>query len=292
MGKTKIKTIDDSIIEEKKTAPAPKKSSKKPGEDILVAKLKEELGMGEETKANTSEVKPEKTSQADISEVSKKAQKKQKPGKSKPRSKKYQEVVKDLDRSKAYPINEAIEMVKKLSLTKFNGTLEAHINTLQTGLRGMLQLPYASGKKLRILAFGKGAENSGADLVGTDSTIEEIEKNKINFDLIIATSVWMPKLAKVAKVLGPKGLIPNPKNGTITDDLKKAVDSFQAGKTEYKTESKAPVIHLALGKLNQPNSELEANLKILLSTLGKTKIKKVTLSPTMGPGVKLELTSV
>ncbi|MBI2020058.1 50S ribosomal protein L1, partial [Candidatus Daviesbacteria bacterium] len=200
------------------------------------------------------------------SETPKKATK---PGRAKPRSKKYQEVSKDLDRSKTYPIPEAVDLIKKLSYSKFNATIEAHINTVQTGLRGFLQLPYASGKKLRILAFGKGSSSSGATLMGDDSTIEDINKGKIDFDLVITTPEWMPKLAKVAKVLGPKGLMPNPKNGTITEDLKKAVESYQAGKTEYKTEAKAPVIHLALGKLNQPNEELEQNIKVLLQTLGK-----------------------
>ena len=102
----------------------------------------------------------------------------------------------------------------------------------------------------------------------------------------------MPKLAKAAKILGPKGLMPNPRNGTITDDLKKAVEGFKGGKTEYKTESKAPIIHLGLGKLNQPNEELEANVKTLLQTIGKTRVKKVILSPTMGPSVKVDLASI
>src|SRR3989344_7409818 len=169
-------------------------------------------------------------------------------------------------------------MVKKLSYSKFNGTLEAHINTIQTGIRGLVSLPFVSGKKLRILEFE-----------GDDSIIEEISKGKINFDLVITTPEWMPKLAKVAKNLGPRGLMPNPKSGTITTDLKKAVESFQAGKTEYKTEPKAKVMHLALGKLDQSTEELSANIKALLQVLGKTRVKKITLSPTMGPGVKVDL---
>ena len=213
----------------------------------------------------------------------------QKPGKAKPRSKKYQEKVLDLDRNKTYPIDEAIDMAKKLSYSKFTGSLEAHINTVQTGIRGLVSLPFASGKKLKIIAFGDKAEKSGADIVGSDEVIEEINKGKVNFDLVITTPDWMPKLAKVAKYLGPKGLMPNPKNGTITEDLKKAVEGFQSGKTEYKTEAKAPIIHLALGKLNQPTEELSANIKTLLQTLGKTRIKKVSLSPTMGPSVKVDL---
>lgn len=131
-----------------------------------------------------------------------------KPGKAKPRSKKYQEITKDLDRTKVYPLNEAVDLVKKLSYSKFNATLEAHINTSQTGIRGLVSLPYASGK------------------------------------------------------------------------------------TEYKTEAKAPVIHMSLGKIDQPNEELITNIKTLVQTLGKTRIKKVTLSPTMGPSVKVDLASV
>jgi len=240
-----------------------------------------------ESDTTTGEIAPKVAEETVV-----KAKKPTKPGKAKPRSKKYQEAIKDLDRTKTYPIEQAVDMVKKMSYAKFNATLEAHINTAQTGIRGVVSLPYAKGKKIRILAFGKGAEQSGASFFGTDSTIEEINKDKLDFDLVITTPEWMSKLAKVAKILGPKGLMPNPKNGTITNDLKKAIEEFQAGKTEYKTEAKAPIIHIALGKLNQPNEELVTNVKTLLQTIGKSKIKKVTLSPTMGPGVRVDLNSI
>lgn len=301
MGKTKIKTIDDSApVEEKKL-------SKKKVEKAIQAKLGGSSRLSEEGKiiseSTSSDVhEPDRvgTEQSEESELENRTQaskgfptkKTQKPGKAKPRSKKYQEVTKDLDRTKSYPIPEAVEMVKKLSYAKFNATLEAHINTTQTGIRGLVPLPYAKSKKIRILAFGKDADTSGADNFGSDETIEEINKGKINFDVIITTPNWMPRLSKVAKILGPKGLMPSPKNGTITDDLKKAVEGFQAGKTEYKTEAKAALIHLGLGKLNQPTKELSANVQTLLQTLGKSKVKKVTLSPTMGPSVRVDLGSI
>ena len=310
MGKTKIKIIGEPVEEEKhpvdtSSSPVDSSSRKKPvkklgRQDELVERLKAELEAEAPTKEKPEEkpvvsepatgkeagaIRPER-------EVSKEKTKPQKPGKAKPRSKKYQEAVKDLDRNKVYPLNEAVELTKKLSYSKFTGALEAHINTVSTGIRGLVSLPFVSGKKLQILAFGKGAESSGADVVGTDAIIEEINKGKVNFDLIITTAEWMPKLAKVARILGPKDLMPNPKAGTITDDLKKAVAGFQAGKTEYKTEQKAPVIHLPLGKLNQPTEQLQANIKTLLQNLGKTRVKKVTLSPTMGPSVKIDLTSI
>ncbi len=265
MGKTKIKSIDESAEEVKKPA-------KKLGRsDELVEKLKAELGV---EKVETKKAEKKEEVKVETKKVSK-------PGKEKPRSKKYQEVSKDLDRSKTYEVEEAVELVKKNSFSKFPGTLEAHIVTLQTGIRGLVTLPFASGKKLRILQFE-----------GDDGVVESILKGKVDFDLVITTPQWMPKLAKVAKILGPRGLMPNPKNGTITSDLKKTAESFQAGKTEYKTESKAPVIHLALGKLSQPNEELSANIKTILQTVGKSRIKKVSLSPTMGPSVRLDLASI
>mgnify|MGYP001600793460 CR=1 FL=1 len=285
MGRPRVKVIDDN--QPSSSAKAPRGGQ----EDSLVAKLKEELGIEEKPQPeDTSGVNKKERPPEPRAKV-----KTQKPGKTKSRSKRYIEASKDLDRTKFYPLPEALDMVKKMSYSKFNdgsGTLEAHINTTQTGIRGLVSLPFASGKKIRILAFGKGAENSGADILGDDSMLGEISNGKIDFDILITTPEWMPKLAKVAKYLGPRGLMPNPKNGTITDDLKKTVESFQSGKTEFKTESKAPVIHLGLGKLEQPNEELEANIRILLSTIGKTKVTKVTLSPTMGPGVKLDLSNI
>jgi len=274
MGRPKIKIIDDSQPE------AEVKSQK----SNVIPNISEESSQSMEDRHVES-------NQVD-SPRDDKPKKPQKPGKAKPRSKKYQEAIKDLDRSKTYPLSEAVDMVKKLNYAKFNATLEAHINTVALGLRGLVSLPYASGKKLTILAIGRGADQSGADIFGTDGTIEEINKGKVKFDLVVTTPEWMPKLAKVARILGPRGLMPNPKNGTITDDLKKAVEGFQAGKTEYKTESKAPVIHLGLGKLDQPTEELSANIKTLIQTLGKTRVKKISLSPTMGPSVKVDLASI
>ncbi|MBI2039869.1 50S ribosomal protein L1 [Candidatus Microgenomates bacterium] len=289
MGKTKIKVIDASQPEVEK-----KKASKKAEKQTIEDRKSKVVVEDRESKIEEKEkVHPQPST------IKKPSSTIHHPSSKKVRSKKYQQVIKDLDRTKSYTLPEAVDMVKKLSYAKFNATLEAHINTAQTGLRGLVSLPYASGKKLRILAFGKGAEQSGADLVGTDEIIERISQGKVDFDLIITTPEWMPKLAKVAKILGPKGLMPNPKNGTITppaggsaDGLKKAIEGFQAGKTEYKTESKAPVVHLALGKLSQPTDELSQNIQTLLQTIGKTRIKKVSLAPTMGPSVKLDLTTI
>lgn len=317
MGKKKLAIIDDSQpkVEEKQKKPSthPSFGGKKVKENegrLTPNAVSSRVAEGDRTRGDEPQgvntegvVSGQESGSADrsekkepdsvrVDEPTTQQKKLQKPGKAKPRSKKYQELVKDLDRSKTYPIPKAVDMVKKLNYAKFNATIEAHINTIQTGIRGLVSLPFSVGKKLKIVAFGKGAEASGADVAGTDETIEEINKGKVNFDLVITTAEWMSKLAKVAKILGPRGLMPNPKNGTITDDLKKAVEGFQAGKTEYKTESKAPVIHLGLGKLDQPTEQLSQNVKTLLQTVGKTRIKKVMLSPTMGPSVKVDLSSI
>jgi large subunit ribosomal protein L1 len=307
MGRPKVKIIDDSQpTEEVKKTPETKVEEKKAPrrfgrQDDLVAKLQEELGI--------SDTKPTKPSE-EVKEIEKKETKPVKKAVTKKaakitRSKKYQTKVAELNgepaegeesaadfRIKIYKLEEAIELVKKSSYSKFTGTLEAHINTSSTGLRGHITLPFASGKKLRVVAFGNGAEESGADIIGDDKLLEEIKAGKINFDILVTTPAWMPKLAPLARVLGPKGLMPNPKSGTITDDLKKAVEGYLAGKTEYKTESKAPVMHLAMGKLDQPTEELSANVKTLLQTLGKSRVKKIALAPTMGPAVKLDLSSI
>lgn len=308
MGRPRVKTIDDSApVEEKKEIKKPVKKQA----DSLVAKLQAEMGIEE------PEAKEEPAEEAQVSEEAKAEETKEKAepkkkakvvakGPAKVRSKKYQTSSDSLNegieakedgvtpsyKDSSYRINEAVELVKKGSYSKFPGSLEVHINTRVPSVRGMVSLPFASAKKRTIIAFGDGADKSGADKVGTDSDLEAIEKGKIDFDILVATPSWMPKLAKLAKVLGPRGLMPNPKNNTVSDDLKKAVEGFQGGQIEYRTEPKAPVIHLGLGKLSQPTEELESNVKILLSTIGKSRIKKVTLAPTMGPSVRIDLNSL
>ena len=309
MGRPKVTIIDDSQpeieVKNKKAKKESKLESVKASD--AVEPITEQMISTDETGAKqiSSEASGEPSDALRPSETVLK-KKTHKPGKAKPRSKKYQEITQDLDRSKAYSLNDAVEEVKKLSYSKFTGTLEIHINTIQTGLRGLVSLPFVSGKKLKILAFGPQASSGQAKeleetgvIIGDEEKIAEIGKDlpagkagKIDFDLVVTTPEWMPKLAKVAKNLGPRGLMPSPKNGTIADDLKKAIESFQAGKTEYKTEAKGKVIHLGLGKLSQPTEELSANVKTLLQTLGKTKTQKVSLSPTMGPSVKLDLASI
>src|SRR3989344_2100710 len=252
---------------------------------------KKKLAVIDDSLPQEEEVKSKKEKVKKVEMVAEEAAKQEKKVK-RVRGKKYQEKRELVERNKLYSIPEATELVKEVTYTKFDGTLEIHINTNQKGVRGLISLPFATGKKLNIIAFGKGAESSGADIVGDDDKLNEIAKGKINFDVLVTTAEWMPKLARAAKGLGPKGMMPNPKNGTITTDLKKTVTELQGGKVEYKTEAKANVIHLGIGKVSQPSDELNQNIKLLLSTIGKTRIKKAVISPTMGPSIKLDLSSI
>lgn len=305
MGKTKTKIIDDSLPAEalakagqpKESASAKAtvdKESKNRPKDILAASLLEQLNkeFGEVKEKVKSEEKIEKEKPSVAKAVEGKKEAKKTKEKSKPRGKKYQEVIALIDKNKKYPLKEAVELAQKTSYTKFNGTMEIHININVKAVRGFITLPFVAGKKLKILSFGLSAAHSDDVIIGDDQTLEEISKGKVNFDVVVTTPQWMPKLAKLAKVLGPKGLMPNPKNGTITENISKTVAELQAGKTEYKTESSGQVIHVAIGKANQPIEEIAANVKSLYSTIGKTKISKITISPTMGPGIKVDLASI
>lgn len=276
MGQKKLAVIDDSIeVEEDK-----KTHKSQPVED--------KKAQAEEVKAD--EAQTEAPAKEKKTKKSKAAVKK---GQAKYRSVKYKAAAEKVEKSKKYDITAALEAAKESSYSKFEGSLELHLVTNSKNIRGLVSLPFASGKKLKILAFGKGAEDSGADLVGDEAKLNEIIRGITNsFDVIVTTAEWMPKLARAAKILGPRGLMPSPKNGTITENLKKAVEEIQSGKVEYKTEKNGKVIHLTIGKTTQPTEEIAQNTKILFNAIGKTKIKKAVISPSMGLGVKVNLQSI
>jgi large subunit ribosomal protein L1 len=276
MGKKKLAIIDDSAPKEEAEVKQTQTIDDRRMED---GALKMENGESKENPSST--VKKTKKSKA--------AQKK---GKARYRSVKYKEAAQKVEKSKKYGLAEAIEAAKSSSYSKFDGSMELHIGTGTKNIRGLVSLPFASGKKLKILAFGKGAEQSGADIVGDDAKLNEIIRGITSFDVVVTTAEWMPKLARAAKILGPRGLMPSPKNGTITENLKKAVEEIQSGKVEYKTEKNGQVIHLSVGKVSQASDEIAQNTKILFNAIGKTKVKKLVISPSMGMGVKVDLASI
>ena len=220
--------------------------------------------------------------------------------------KKYTEAAKLVDRSVAYEPAEAISVVKKTASAKFDETVEAHIRTGCDGrhadqqVRGAVVLPNGTGKTVRVLVFAKGtkldeAQAAGADFVGGEELIPKIQNEGwFDFDVVVATPDMMGVVGRLGKVLGPKGLMPNPKAGTVTMDVTKAVNDIKAGKIEYRLD-KANIIHVPVGKASFSEQQLQENFDALMGAIMKAKpsavkgqyLKSVTLACTMGPGVKV-----
>jgi large subunit ribosomal protein L1 len=221
------------------------------------------------------------------------------------KSKKYQEAVKLIDRSNLYNPAEAIELVKKAATANFDETVEVAVrlgvdpkkNDQQ--VRGAVVLPNGTGKTQRVLVFAKGdkakeAEAAGADYVGDSDFINKIQQGWFEFDVIVATPDMMAEVGKLGRVLGPKGLMPNPKTGTVTFDVEKAINEIKAGKVEYRVD-RSGNIHVPIGKVSFDTNKLEENLATIVGTLIKVKpaaskgvyLKNVSVSSTMGPGVKV-----
>jgi len=226
------------------------------------------------------------------------------------KGKKYVEAAKLVEKSKLYTIDEAVELVKKTSTTKFDSSIELALNLnldtkkAEQQLRGAVVLPNGTGKTKKVLVIAKGAQataakEAGADYVGDNDMLDKIAKeNWFDFDTMIATPDMMPALGKLGKVLGPKGLMPNPKTGTVTMDTKKAVEEVKKGRVEYRTDSFGNV-HVLVGKVSFDNAKLVENIKAFMSLIIKTKpsvvkgkyIKNISISSTMGPGVKIDASS-
>ena len=226
------------------------------------------------------------------------------------KGKKYVEAAAKIEKGRAYTKEEAIKLVKETSTTKFDSSVEIAIRlNLDTKkadqqLRGAIVLPNGTGKSKKVLVLAKGAlattaKEAGADYVGDTDMLEKIEKeNWLDFDVMIATPDMMPLLGKLGKVLGPKGLMPNPKTGTVTTDVKKAVSDVKKGRVEYKTDSYGNV-HALVGKVSFTEEALMENIKAFVAVILKSKpsvvkgvyVKNVALSTTMGPGIKLDINS-
>jgi large subunit ribosomal protein L1 len=222
------------------------------------------------------------------------------------RGKKYQEAAKLIDRSKLYSPQEAVELVQKTATAKFDETVETHIKLgvdsrhADQQVRGAVVLPHGTGKNVRILVFAKGdkakeAEEAGADYVGAEEYTTKIQKeNWFDFDVVVATPDMMGVVGRLGRVLGPKGLMPNPKAGTVTMDVKKAVNDLKAGKIEYRLD-KTNIIHCPIGKVSFGTEKLLENYMTLYDAVLKAKpaaskgqyMKSIALTSTMGPGIKL-----
>ncbi len=220
--------------------------------------------------------------------------------------KKYLEAAKAVDRSIQYDPADAISIVKKLATAKFDETIEVHIKTGCDGrhadqqIRGAVVLPHGTGKQVRVLVFAKGAKAdeavaAGAEFVGAEELIPRIQNDGwFDYDVVVATPDMMGVVGRLGRVLGPKGLMPNPKAGTVTMDVTKAVKEIKAGKIEYRLD-KTNIIHVPIGKASFTEEQLSDNFQTLIGAINKAKpatlkgqyLKSVTLAPTMGPGVKV-----
>ena len=220
--------------------------------------------------------------------------------------KKYVEAAKLYDKQTQYDRDEAVAIVKKLATAKFDETIEAHIRTGCDGrhadqqIRGAVVLPHGTGKTARVLVFAKNAKAdealaAGADFVGAEELVPKIQNEGwLDFDVVVATPDMMGVVGRLGRVLGPKGLMPNPKAGTVTMDVTKAIQEIKAGKIEYRLD-KTNIIHVPIGKASFTEEQLADNFQTLIDAINKARpsavkgqfLKSVTLAPTMGPGVKL-----
>ncbi len=213
------------------------------------------------------------------------------------RGKKFQESAKLIDKSKQYSLKEAVELAQKTSSVKFDASVELHVNLnvdprqADQNIRTNLVLPAGTGKTVRVAVFADD-EVKGADLSGVDKIVAELEKGIINFDTLIATPANMPKLGKYARLLGPRGLMPNPKSGTVTTDLDKAVNEAKAGRVEYRVDSTG-IVHVAIGKVSFGTDKLLDNAEAVMKSIKAAKpstvkgvyIKAVHMATSMGPGI-------
>jgi large subunit ribosomal protein L1 len=222
------------------------------------------------------------------------------------RGKSYQAVAKQVDAEKLYPLAEAIELASKTNPSKFDASVEVHVRLnvdprqADQNIRATVSLPNGTGKTIRVAVFApeadhKAASAAGADVVGDETFTAQLDKEVIDFDVLIATPQYMPKLGKYARLLGPRGLMPNPKSGSVATDVAKAVTEAKAGKVEYRVDKQA-IVHLSIGKVSFGAAKLSENAKSFFDSLTSQKpttikgsfVRTISISTTMGPGIKVE----
>jgi len=262
MGKTKTAFIGESLEEK------PKKQRKEEPQKVHISGLKG----GQRIKV--VEIEPTEATVEETPGVKAEEKKKVKPPKV--RGKKYLEAKAKVNPTQTYPLNQAIKLAKETSYSTFDGTMELHLQVKKVGLSANVVLPHGTGKEKRIE-------------LASEETIKKLEGGKIDFDVLIATPEIMPKLLPFARTLGPKGLMPNPKNGTLVNDIKKA-KNFSANTLTLKTEKGAPLVHTSFGKVSMDEKELTKNAEAIIAALGGTKqIIKAYTKASMGPSIKIAI---
>lgn len=282
--------------EKKTTAKAGKRSEKGLKEAEEKAEKVEAQKHREEEKAEEADKKPKQPQR-----VTSKLER---------RAKGYRKSAEQLDTKKVYSLKDAIELATKTSHVKFDATVELHVNLgvdprqADQNLRDTIVLPAGTGKAVRVAVFADAddvavAKKAGADIAGSDEFLQQLDKGKIDFDILVATPAMMAKLGKYARVLGPKGLMPNPKSGTVTTDVAKAVTEAKAGRVEYRVDSSG-IVHVGVGKVSFGADKLNSNIRAVLNSIKQNKpaslkaayVKSVHLATTMGPSIKVDSSEV
>lgn len=280
MGKIRVKSFGDEELELKEKEEAKKKKEAKIAEKKLSeakspegtreAKVEEPKEEVVETEVSTSETPVEEKTEP------KEAKRQEKVSETEFHSRKYNTLSDLVDKTKSYSLKEGLELLEKLQRKTIDETVELHINTVSTGISGNVTLPHGSGKKTRVA-------------IANDELIASVEKGKIEFDILVAEPTMMVKLARVAKILGPRGLMPNPKNGTVTSNPQEVAKKYEGGQVNFKTEAKSPILHLVVGKMSMGGSKLAENTEEMLKAVKKSNIINVTLKSTMSPGIKIKI---
>ena len=313
MGKIRAKTVGDAEQEQKERDEAEARrqakiaAAKTEGQKAKIARLStpevvddggqdaakaegqaRSQSSGQEKKAEEAAVEavekteaPAEKTESEQTEQPKEKKKVQKKGKAHERSAKYKDAASQIEKGKTYSLSQGLELLEKTHLAKFDETVELHINTVES-MSGSMTLPHGTGKSTRVAILAPSKDAAAAD-----ELLKQIESGKINFDILIATPDAMPRLAKVARVLGPKGLMPNPKSGTVTPNPDAVAKQYEGGHMTFKTEAKAPVLHLVVGKMSFGKEKLSENITTALKAVKTQNMKKVVLKSTMSPAVRL-----
>lgn len=275
MGKTKTAMLSDLPAEEKTGKEAYEEKRRKKEEAQKKAQL-QGLGLkgGERIKVVSGEPLPEEVS-SEVNSAGAEIGPTQKAKKLKVRGKKYKEAYQKVDKSKHYQRADAIKLVKATSYSKFDASVDLHLLIKKGNFSVDVNLPFFSGKQRRVE-------------IADEKTVERLKEGKVDFDILLATSEMMPKLLPFARLLGPRGLMPNPKTGTLIKDKKEA-NKFSGNSTTVKTEKKQPIIHISIGKVSQKETELLANFDTIIEAVSKKTIERAYLTSSMGPSVKISL---
>lgn len=278
MGKIRVKSFEEE---------GEKKLNKKEQAREEALKKAEAAKVAAASRAAASEPQEDETPASPASQATPKVKVKTPPTKKSNHSKNYTKVASLVDKNKKYKLDEALELLEKLKRATFDESVELHFNTHEKGVSGSFTLPHGTGKQMRVVIA-----NQTEDPKAVEDLVKNIEAGKIDFDVLIATPDAMPKLARVARVLGPRGLMPNPKNGTVSPKPEDVAKQFAGGQINFKTEAKFPLLHLNVGKLSFGDKKLAENIKVAVEAVKTKHIKTATLKSTMSPGIKLELSSL